>query len=148
MPVASSPREPVAALPGSSTAPTAVNVDELAARIHGYNFALAAVESALAEQKRWDARALEPVVTELRELRDIYQMLSQYRELIGQDQLPRLARLANLEYVIATVSGRISDARMRLVSSASAHATAEEQAELARLESISKQVATLAMPGG
>ena len=120
-----------------------INVGELAVRIGGFNFALAALESQLAERGRWRADQIEPVVQKLADLSQLRGMLAEYRQVAGNPASQSMAQLEPLNPVVTIVASRISTARADTVRSASAEAGPREVAELERLESLSERLATL-----
>jgi hypothetical protein len=120
-----------------------INVGELAVRIGGFNFALASLESQLAERGRWRAEQIEPVVQKLADLNQLRGMLGEYRQVAGDTASKSMPQLEPLNPVVTVVASRISTARADTVRSASAEAGPREVAELERLESLSERLATL-----
>ena len=117
-----------------SVVPTVrVNLDELSARIAGYNLALRALEDELDGDGPWNADQLTPLVERLKTLLSRRADLSVFLEMVPHNDHARVGRLESPRSVVSGIGRRISDARTR----------AEQRAELQRLDELSRQLAAM-----
>lgn len=141
-PAASQP--PISQEPKLRVGRVEVNVGELTARIAGANLALRALESELDEEPRqWDARRLAPLVRRLRilivqsnDLAIVRDLLSgRRRELVGRRESPQGA--------ISQLAAGIYRARTHVLGPDFSGTPAQQQAELQRLDTLSRELAEL-----
>ena len=126
--------------PGSVT----VNADELAARIAGCNMGFRALEAELDEEGTWNARRIEPLVGRFAILLLRRNDLALYRELLPAHQRSNAGTLESPESAMSLLGSRIFEARRRASSPEFEGTEAERQAELARLEALSRRLAEAA----
>ena len=120
-----------------------VNVDELTARIAGSNLGLRTLENELDAQGIWDAARLEPLADRLKILVLRHNDLSLFRDLAPADKRAAVGRLEQPRAAISSLGARIFEARRLAESDAFQGADADRQAELRRLEALSRQLAEL-----
>lgn len=121
-----------------------IQTDELAARIGGCNLAFRALETDLIEKGEWDAARLEPFADRLKWLVTRRNDLQLFREVISDVQRASVDPLASPKGVVSPLAARIVEARRR-ASGSDFHGTeSERQAELQRLDELSRLLAELA----
>ena len=130
--------------PDSPIEPVAVKVDELSARIAGCNMALRTLEIDLDEKSDWNAARLEPLIERLEILVLRRYDLNLFREALSEPQRSAVDPLSSTKGVVAQMAARIVMARDRASSSKFDGTAADRQAELARLEELSRRLAELA----
>ncbi len=124
-----------------SVVPTVrVNLDELSARIAGYNLMLRALEDELDGDGPWNAERLAPLVERLKILLIRRADLSVFLEIVPHNDRTRVGRLELPKSVVSRIGQRISDARTRAEGLDS---PAERRAELQRLDELSRQLTAM-----
>ncbi|MBN1396318.1 MAG: hypothetical protein JW959_14940 [Pirellulales bacterium] len=118
-----------------------VKADELAARIAGYNLALRALEAELDEEGRWDAARIEPLLKKLKILTVRCRDFDLFRELLPAEQRAEMKKPGSPQTAVSQLGARIFDARRAASADDFAGTEAQRRAELARLESLSRQLA-------
>jgi hypothetical protein len=127
-----------------SAADVEIKADELAARIAGNNLALRALETELDEKGDWTAARLEPLADRLRILVIRRNDLRLFREAVAEDKRKTIEPLISTKSAAVQIAARITEAR-RQASNANFHGdNAERQAELKRLDELSRRLAELA----
>lgn len=121
-----------------------VNVAGLAARIAGCNLAFRTVEAELDEKGDWNAQRLGPMLDRVNLLTICRNDLNLFREIVPEEQRISLKRLESPKSLIAQLGGRIFEARSRANGPNFKGSDAERQAELQRLEELSRRLAELA----
>jgi hypothetical protein len=124
--------------------PVHVNVVNLKARIAGCNLTLRELEIELDEQRDWNATSLGPLLERLRDLRQQQNDLAAVRELMPETEQDRVGRCAPLKLAVAQLGRRIFEARTRAADPNSPGTPAARQAELNRLDALSRELAELA----
>jgi hypothetical protein len=140
------PRAELAAAADDAARPEKVEIqpDELAARIGGCNLAFRALETELNEKSDWTAARLEPLADRLKLLVTRRNDLHLFREAISEQQRSSIDPLASPKAVVSPLAERIVEARGRATGSAFHGTEAERQAELQRLDELSRRLAELA----
>ncbi len=121
-----------------------VNVGELDARIAGSNLALREFEAGLDEKGEWNAARLEPLVERLKILTVRRNDLHLIRELAPKENRDAIAPLESPKSAISQLSVRVVEARESANGPKFSGGDAQRQAELSRLEKISRRIAELA----
>jgi hypothetical protein len=118
-----------------------IKVDELAARIAGCNLAIRALETDLTEKGPWTAARLKPLVDRLKILAIRRNDLDLFREAVPEETRASVARLESPKTAVSRLGARIAEAR-GLASGAEFSGTGtERQAELQRLDELSRGLA-------
>lgn len=123
-----------------------VKIDELAVRIGGCNMAFRALEMELDEKGAWTAARIEPLVEQLEMLALRRSDLSLFREAVPEEKRDLLDPLPSLKGVVSQVATRIVEARGLASGSSFKGTDSERQAELQRLDGLSRRLADLAEP--
>jgi hypothetical protein len=121
-----------------------VDVAELAARIAGCNLAFRTVEAELDEKSEWNAQRLGHILDRVNLLTIRRNDLNLFREVVPEQQRTSLKRLESPKSLIAQLGGRIFEARCHANGPNFKGSDAERQAELQRLEELSRRLAELA----
>lgn len=124
--------------------PVQVNVVNLKSRIAGCNLSLRELEIELDAERDWDAMSLAPLLERLRDLRQQQNDLAAIRELMPAAEQDRVGRFESLKLAISQLGRRIFEARTRAGDDKSARTPAVRQAELDRLDALSRELARLA----
>jgi hypothetical protein len=125
----------------SAAGPVEVNVEELGARIAGFNMALRALEADLDESGTWDAARLSPMVERLKILAFQRGDLDLFREAVSAEKQSGVARLESPKAVISQLGARIFAARNYTFSPKFTGTEADRRAETGRLETLSRRLA-------
>jgi len=121
-----------------------VNVAGLAARIAGCNLAFRTVEAELDEKGEWNAQQLGHILDRVNLLTIRRNDLNLFRETVPEEQRTSLKRLESPKSLIAQLGARIFEARSNANGPDFKGSDAERQAELQRLEELSRRLAELA----
>jgi len=121
-----------------------VDVAALAARIAGCNLAFRTVEAELDEKSEWNAQRLGPILNRVNLLTIRRNDLNLFRETVPEEQRISLKRLESPKSLIAQLGARIFEARSHANGANFKGSDAERQAELQRLEELSRRLAELA----
>jgi len=121
-----------------------VNVAGLAARIAGCNLAFRSVEVELDEKGEWNAQQLGHILDRVNLLTIRRNDLNLFRETVPEEQRISLKRLESPKSLIAQLGARIFQARSHANGPNFKGSDAERQAELQRLEELSRRLAELA----
>ncbi len=120
-----------------------VNVEELKARVAGSNLGFRTLESELDEKDAWDAASLTPLMDRLKVLVSRHDDLALYCDLTPKAQRSSVGRLEAPQGVISQLAAKISEARKQASGDEFSGSATERQAELDRLESLSRRLAEL-----
>ena len=121
-----------------------IKQDELAARIAGCNLAFRALETDLDEKGEWTATRLEPLFERLRVLVVRRHDLQLFCEVLPTDQRSSVGQLASANGVVSQLAARVYEVRGRTSAAEFKGTDAERQAELRRLEALSRRLAEVA----
>jgi predicted Fe-S protein YdhL (DUF1289 family) len=121
-----------------------VNVEELETRIAACNLALREVESELAEKIAWNAAKLEPLADRLKVLVVRRNDLGLFRDAVPKKEQPGVTQLEPPKSAISQLSAHVVEARNRANDPKFTGDDVERQAELTRLEAVSRRVAEMA----
>ena len=135
--VASPSREPERA----GTASVEIKADELSARISGCNLAFRALEAELDEKGVWTAARLEPWPMRLKILGIRRHDLNLFREAVPEDKRASIERLASAKTAVSQFAACIVAARDQAKGADFKGTDAERQAELNRLDELSRRLA-------
>ncbi len=124
--------------------PVEVRLDELAARIGGYNLAIRALEIDLDENGDWTAQRLEPLVRRLTVLAVRRHDLDLFREAVPAEQRSSLAQLSPAKSAVSQFATRIFEARSRATDVNFTGADQDREIELQRLDDLSRRLAEAA----
>jgi hypothetical protein len=141
------PDEPVTDATSTDKLPAGsvkVNVDELETRIAACNLALRELESELAEKIAWNAAKLEPLADRLKTLVARRNDLSLFRDAVPKKEQSGVTALEPPKSAISQLSAHVVEARNRANDPKFTGDDVERQAELTRLEAISRRVAEMA----
>jgi hypothetical protein len=120
-----------------------VNVEELEARIAGSNLGFRTLESELDDKGTWNAARLEPLAERLKILVLRHADLDLFRELVPKEKRSSVGRLEGPQSAISELGARIVEARKLASGEQFSGTDAERQAELARLDTLSRRLAEL-----
>jgi hypothetical protein len=153
---AGGPRHPIAATelfgefvqadvvrPGPDRPAVRVNLDELAARINGYNLALQAIDAELLRRVEYDATDVARILVRMEELLPNYENVSLYWNVVSERERTGLTSIATAGDIIASLANRIIRLRRDL------DAQTDEPAPLRRvrqdlLDSLTRQLSDIA----
>lgn len=121
-----------------------VDVAGLATRIAGCNLALRTVEAELDEKGPWNALRLGPMLDRIKILTIRRNDLNLFREAVSEEQRASLKRLESPKGLISQFAARIFEARTHATGPDFKGSDAKRQAELQRLEELSRGLAELA----
>ncbi len=121
-----------------------IRLDELAARINGCNLAFRAMEMDLDERGPWTAARLTPLVERLDVLALRRHDLELFRQAVPEKERALLAPLPDLKGVISQFAARIVEVRSQVSGSSFKGTDSERQAELRRLDDLSRRLAEAA----
>jgi hypothetical protein len=122
-----------------------ISLVELSARLAGYNRGVQTIESKLSESRACAAGDLAPLVRDLADLARRGRDLSLYRDyLVTDSERETLPTLAALTDALALLGDRIFAARQTANGAGFAGSEADRQAELNRLDVLSRQLAEIA----
>jgi hypothetical protein len=116
-----------------------VKIGELSTRIGGCNLAFRALETELDENERWDAAKLEPYMDRLKLLITRRRDLTLFRNALSESQRESVEPLASEKTAVAQFAACMDAARLHV----SDKGEADRQAEVDRLEKLSRQLADL-----
>jgi hypothetical protein len=120
-----------------------VNLSELGARIGAYNLSLRALEAELDEPRAWNAQRLCPLVEKLTSLVQQKTDLATYGRLVANRDRPQVAARESPRAIISQLGRAIFEARTRAGAADFRGSEADRQAELARLDALSRALAEL-----
>ena len=128
-----------------STGPAAarVNLNELAARVAGYNLALRGVEAELAAKGTWNADRLAPLAARLQFLASRRRDLELIRGLLPDAEQAVLVQAEPLRAAVAQLARRIVEARSRTAGADFPGDPSDRDAELKVLEALSTTLAEI-----
>jgi hypothetical protein len=139
----SEPSSEAMAKPAGTPDAVKVNVEELETRIAAYNLAFRELEADWVEKGEWNAGKLEPLVDRLKGLMARQHDLGLIRDVVPKEQRAGITQLEVAKSAISEISARVVDARNRANDPKFGNET-ERQAELTRLEAVSRRLAELA----
>ena len=120
-----------------------VNVSELAAKIAGNNMALRRLAAELDQKRTWDARQLEPKIARLAPLVARTDDLAMIRDLLPERGRARVGQPESPGDIIGDLGAKIAAARSRVQSGSFSGTQADRQAELDRLDALSRKLAEM-----
>ena len=116
----------------------------LAARIAGHNLSLRGLEAELDEKGPWDAARLAPMLDRLKILATRHNDLNLFREAVPESKRESLAKLQSPRSAVAQLGARIFEVRGNVTGQNFAGTEAQREAELQRLDELSRALAELA----
>lgn len=137
---------PPATRPGLDDAEPAVgvNVDELRTRIAGTNMALRALEAELYGAGSWNHDELASIVARLHALVLRAEDMRLFREMVPEETRSLIDVADSPQPAITLAAARIADARQRISDGRDTGTERERQAELGRLNELSRRLAEIA----
>ncbi|MEN6404835.1 MAG: hypothetical protein ABFC77_00030 [Thermoguttaceae bacterium] len=121
-----------------------IKVDELGARVSGFNLALRGLESELDEQGVWNAERLVTEVDQLKLLTVRRNDLRLFRDALPKNQRASVDKIESLKSVVSSLAARIAEVRKYLKGDEFKGTDEERQDDLDRLDSLSRQLAEIA----
>ncbi len=137
---------PQASRPGLGDAEPAVgvNVDELRTRIAGTNMALRALEAELYEARSWNHDELASIVARLHALVLRAEDMRLFRDMVPEETRRLIDVTDSPQPAITLAAARIADARQRISDRRDTGTETQRQAELGRLNELSRRLAEIA----
>lgn len=118
-----------------------IKVDELSARIKGFNLTIRTLEGELNEKEDWNAAQLESLADRFSVLVTRRGDLNLFRQAVPERQQQAIDQLVGLKGVFSLFAGHIAAARRQAEGLES---DTERQTELKRLDEVSRRLAQLA----
>lgn len=140
-PIVAPPTAPHQLEPSADEPRVMVDIEELAIRVRGYNLAMKELTADLQDESRWSPEQLQRAFAQFEDLATRRTQLVLYRDLVSRDDRQLIGNLMSLDPPVALLGGKIFAARTNLTRDA---ASADANAELELLDSLSRKLAMLA----
>ncbi|MBN2021937.1 MAG: hypothetical protein JW809_04020 [Pirellulales bacterium] len=134
---------PAAPAPSSPRDRAKVNLRELAAQIAGNNLALEKLVVELEQRATWSPEGLESILDRATPLLSRKDDLKMFYDLLGADQREQVGQLNSGSEVISAIGARIARARVRAQQPDYPGGDAARQAQLRKLDALSKKLSKI-----